>query len=101
MPRQLEERMAQFLKERRGAQTYAAFAKKLGLPPSTLFRLENCHQSPTLRLLEQILEKLKCSYQDVFDTALPKPAALHESSRPTTSSPPRQNVSYRKGPKKK
>jgi transcriptional regulator with XRE-family HTH domain len=99
MPQQLEERMAQFLKERRGAQTYAAFAKKLGLPPSTLFRLEQRQQSPTLRLLEQILERLKCSYQDVFEPALT--GSVRENSQATLPSAPRQSTNYRPGSRKK
>jgi transcriptional regulator with XRE-family HTH domain len=66
MPHELEEKVARFLRTRRGQQTYAAFARRLGLPPSTLFRLENQQQSPTLRILEQILDRLKCDYQEVF-----------------------------------
>ena len=62
----LENQLARFLKERRGEQTYAQFSRKLGLPPSTLHRLEQGSQSITLRGLQQILRKLKCCLADVF-----------------------------------
>lgn len=46
--------------------TYALFSKRLGLPPSTLHRLEQCQQSITLRNLQQIMDRLKCSLFDIF-----------------------------------
>jgi len=46
--------------------TYAEFSKKVGLPPSTLHRLEMCEQSATLSRLEMILKRLKCSIREVF-----------------------------------
>lgn len=66
MPESLENQLARFLKERRGEQTYAQFSRKLGLPPSTLHRLEQGSQSITLRGLQQILRKLKCGLAEVF-----------------------------------
>lgn len=66
MPESLENQLARFLKERRGEQTYAQFSRKLGLPPSTLHRLEQASQSITLRGLQQILRKLKCGLAEVF-----------------------------------
>jgi DNA-binding Xre family transcriptional regulator len=38
----------------------------LGLPPSTLHRLERGDQSITLRGLQQIMKRLKCGLQDIF-----------------------------------
>ncbi len=67
--RSLESQLARFLKERRGERTYARFARKLGLPPSTLHRLEQGSQSITLRGLQQILRKLKCGLAEVFPEA--------------------------------
>lgn len=55
-----------FLRKQRGNSTYAAFARKLGVSPSTVFRLENQEQSATLDRLHQILSRLKCSLKDVF-----------------------------------
>lgn len=62
----LDRQLAEFLKKRRGELTYAQFARKLGITPSTLFRLENQQQSITLGRLEQVLGRLKCSLKDVF-----------------------------------
>lgn len=46
--------------------TFADFSRKLGLPPSTLHRLEQCQQSITLRGLQQIMKRLKCGLRDIF-----------------------------------
>jgi transcriptional regulator with XRE-family HTH domain len=66
MRQTLDNQLAVFLRKRRGQITYAAFAKKLGITPSSLFRLENCQQSATLKTLQQIMDRLKCSWADVF-----------------------------------
>jgi DNA-binding Xre family transcriptional regulator len=50
----------------RGTETSAEFSRKLGLPPSTLHRLEQCRQSITLRNLQQIMSRLKCKLTDIF-----------------------------------
>ncbi len=34
--------------------------------PSSLFRLENCQQSATLDILQQIMDRLKCSWLMIF-----------------------------------
>ncbi len=49
-----------------GIQSYAAFSRKTGLPPSTLHRLEQGVQSFTLGKLEKLLWRLKCKLPDVF-----------------------------------
>lgn len=46
--------------------TFAQFSLKTGLPPSTLFRLENGEQSITLRRLDHVLHRLRSSISDVF-----------------------------------
>ena len=66
VPDSLESQLARFLKERRGEMTYAQFSRKIGFPPSTLHRLEQGSQSITLRGLQQILRKLKCSLGEIF-----------------------------------
>lgn len=66
MPSALDKKLAKFLREQRGEMTFAQFSKKIGLPPSTIFRLERCEQSVTLGRLQQIMTKLKCSLADVF-----------------------------------
>jgi transcriptional regulator with XRE-family HTH domain len=62
----LDKKLAKFLREQRGDLTFAEFSKKVGLPPSTIFRLERCEQSITLGRLDAVLRKLKCSLADVF-----------------------------------
>jgi transcriptional regulator with XRE-family HTH domain len=66
MRQTLDKQLAIFLRKRRGEITYAAFARKLGITPSSLFRLENCQQSITLKTLQQIMDRLKCSWFDIF-----------------------------------
>jgi transcriptional regulator with XRE-family HTH domain len=44
----------------------AAFAKRLGVSISTLYRLEHAEQSATLRCVEQILNRLHCALDDIF-----------------------------------
>jgi len=65
-PNPLEKQLAQFLKGRRQEETYAVFARKVGLPPSTLFRIENCQQSASLKLIHQIMKRLKVAIADIF-----------------------------------
>ncbi|MDR2463159.1 MAG: helix-turn-helix domain-containing protein [Verrucomicrobiales bacterium] len=55
-----------FIRRKRGERTYAEFAHMLGVTPSTVFRLEQKQQSITLRSLGKILERMRCSYKDVF-----------------------------------
>jgi transcriptional regulator with XRE-family HTH domain len=66
MRERLDRQFAEFLKKKRGDLTYAQFARKLGVTPSTLFRLEHGHQSATLGRLDQILARLGCTLEDAF-----------------------------------
>lgn len=59
-------KLARFLRKERGEMTYEQFARKLGITKTTLFRIENGQQSITLRVLQQIVEKLKVDVADVF-----------------------------------
>jgi len=68
----LDKELAEFLRKKRGDTSYAVFARKLGMTPSSLFRLENGQQSITLKNLESILERLKCSLNDVFPNRIKK-----------------------------
>lgn len=62
----LDRQFAAFLRQQRGQMTYVQFSRRTGLPPSTIFRLENCQQSITLSKLQQVLRRLKASPGDVF-----------------------------------
>jgi transcriptional regulator with XRE-family HTH domain len=63
----LDRRFARFLRRRRGAKSYADFARQLGLATSTTFRLERGRQSITLRSLARILDRLGCDLDDIWD----------------------------------
>jgi DNA-binding XRE family transcriptional regulator len=65
-PNPLEKQLARFLKAQRGAMTFAAFAKKVGLPPSTLHRIENGQQSASLKVVHQLCARLKVPLSEIF-----------------------------------
>jgi transcriptional regulator with XRE-family HTH domain len=58
--------LAEFLRKSRGDLTYAQFGRKVGMSPSTLFRLEQRQQSITLGALERLLARLKADLDSVF-----------------------------------
>jgi transcriptional regulator with XRE-family HTH domain len=64
--KRLDKQFGRFLRQRRGAASYAVFARQLGISASTLYRLETGEQSVTLGKLEDILKKLKSKVPDVF-----------------------------------
>ncbi len=57
----------------RGDLTFAEFSKRIGLPPSTLCRLELGQQSITLRNLQHIMKRLNCTMGDIFHDDWKKP----------------------------
>jgi transcriptional regulator with XRE-family HTH domain len=66
LPSVLDKQLAKFLRRTRGEETFAVFSRKLGLPRSTLYRLEQCQQSITLGRLYQIMTRLRCDMSDIF-----------------------------------
>ncbi|MGO8927420.1 MAG: helix-turn-helix domain-containing protein [Limisphaerales bacterium] len=54
------------MRKKRGETPYAAFARKLGITRSSLFRLENGQQSITLKTLQEITDPPKYFWSDVF-----------------------------------
>jgi len=62
----LSDQLAAFLREKRGDLTYQQFSRKTGLSHSTLHRLEMGDQNITIKTLEQICDRLKCSIHDFF-----------------------------------
>ncbi len=67
MRQSLEKQLGAFLRKRRGEQTFSQFSKKLGLPASTIFRLERAEQSITLAKLQDVIRRLKCRLSDIFE----------------------------------
>jgi transcriptional regulator with XRE-family HTH domain len=65
--------LSEYLRKKRGEQTVRAFARKIGLTQGTLHRIENLQQSLTLGKLGQIMEKLDCSWEEIFGGAKPLP----------------------------
>jgi len=61
-----DKRVANFLKERRGAQTYEDFASRIGLSKSVLFRIENLQQSLTLAKLDTLCKRLRTNPEALF-----------------------------------
>jgi DNA-binding Xre family transcriptional regulator len=66
MAQRLAKQLADFLRHKRGELTYAQFSRRVGLSDSTLQRLEMGEQNVTLKTLEQITSRLKCSMSDIF-----------------------------------
>ncbi len=66
MRHRLRKQLGKFLRGKRGEETLAQYARKLGISDSTLQRLEIGEQNITVDTLEQIIDRLKCSISDVF-----------------------------------
>lgn len=63
----LDKILSKRLRELRGDVSQVAFAKKLGIAQSTLNRIENCQQSITLVMLEQIAARLKLEVANLLE----------------------------------
>ena len=63
----LAKKLGAFLRKRRGKLTYAQFARKAGLSDSTLHRLEMGEQNVTLKTIEHLTQRLKCTVADLFE----------------------------------
>ena len=61
-----------------------AFARKIGLTHGTLHRIENLQQSLTLGKLGQIMDKLNCSWEEIFERAkaLPRKRPAQPLAKP-------------------
>ncbi|MBI1178454.1 helix-turn-helix domain-containing protein [bacterium] len=66
MRRNLDRQLATFLKKRRGALSYAEFARLTGVSHTTLHRIEKREHHITLDKLQTILSRLKVRLKDVF-----------------------------------
>jgi DNA-binding Xre family transcriptional regulator len=63
---QLRKELAEFLKKKRGEQTFAKFSRKIGLSTSTLQRIEMMQQNVSIDTLQQIVNRLRCRMSDIF-----------------------------------
>jgi len=61
-----DRKVADFLRKRRGEQTYRDFAPKLGMSSSGLHRLENLEQSITLAKLHALAQRLRTTVEEIF-----------------------------------
>ncbi len=66
MAQRLAKQLGAFLRKRRGELTYQQFSRKVGISDSTLHRMEMGEQNVTLKTLEQICERLKCTISELF-----------------------------------
>ena len=62
----LAKQLAAWLRKKRGDLTYQQFARKTGLSDSTLHRLEMGDENITLKTLEQLCDRFKCSVGEMF-----------------------------------
>jgi len=65
--KRLAKQLAGFLRRRRGDLTFQQFSRKTGISDSTLHRLEMADQNITLKTLEQLCTRFKCSISDLFE----------------------------------
>jgi DNA-binding Xre family transcriptional regulator len=63
---QLRKQLAEFLKKKRGDQTFKQFSRKVGLSDSTLQRIEMMEQNVTIDTLQHIVDRLRCNVSDIF-----------------------------------
>lgn len=66
MAERLAMKLGAFLRKQRGDLTYAQFARKVGISDSTLQRLEMGQQNVTLKTLEHLMARLRCSVSELF-----------------------------------
>ena len=62
----LRKQLADFLRKRRGDQTFAEFSRKLGLSSSTLQRMEMMQQNVTIDSLQTLVDRLGAQISDIF-----------------------------------
>ena len=63
----LDKQFAAFLRRQRGDTTHVEFARRIGIPRSSLYRIEQGEESVTLKRLDSILRRLRCSIHEVWE----------------------------------
>lgn len=62
----LRQRLAIFIKEKRGTLTQREFARKIGVAQSSIMRIENLEQNVTLNTLEKLCRVYHVDIGDLF-----------------------------------
>lgn len=62
----LSKRLANFVRQKRGEQSLRAFSEKYGLSASSVARIESEEQNVTLRTIEDLCNRFKCDFKDLF-----------------------------------
>ena len=62
----LRERLARFIREKRGDIPQREFARKIGVTQSTIMRIENLDQNVTLKTLETLCRAFHVDIGDLF-----------------------------------
>ena len=63
---QLRERLARFIREKRGDIPQREFARKIGVAQSTIMRIENLDQNVTIKTLENLCRAFHVDIGDLF-----------------------------------
>ena len=63
---QLRERLAKFIREKRGETPQREFARKIGVAQSTIMRIENLDQNVTIKTLENLCRAFHADIGDLF-----------------------------------
>lgn len=62
----LRERLAKFIREKRGEIPQREFARKIGVAQSTIMRIENLDQNVTIKTLENLCKAFHADIGDLF-----------------------------------
>lgn len=62
----LRQRLAKFIREKRGDLSQREFARKIGVTQSTIMRIENLDQNVTLKTLETLCRAFRADIGDLF-----------------------------------
>lgn len=85
----LRQRLARFIREKRGKLSQREFARKIGVTQSTVMRIENLDQNVTLKTLETLCRAFHADIGDLFpsvDSARDYPPRIRSG---LTTPPPR------------
>ncbi len=87
----LRQRLAKFIRDKRGGTPQREFARKIGLAQSTIMRIENLDQNVTLETLEQLCNVFHADVPDLFPAmnspAMNSPAINSSKIYPPISQP--------------